>query len=63
MRLPISDAEMWKWTESVALILFPVHQSLLNIAAKGNVIHNDDTKAKILDLMKANDLAQKEQKN
>lgn len=54
--LPISDAEMWEWTESVALILFPVHQALLKLAAKGEVIHNDDTKGRVLELMKENDL-------
>lgn len=55
--VPISDAEMWEWTESVALALFPVHQTLLNIASNGEVIHNDDTKTKILDLIKENELA------
>lgn len=54
MRLPVSDSEMWEWTESVALVLNPVHQALLNIAAKGDVIHNDDTTGKILELMKEN---------
>ena len=60
--VPISDSEMWEWTESVALALFPVHQTLLNIASKGEVIHNDDTTAKVLDLIKENELA-KEDKN
>lgn len=60
--VPISDAEMWEWTESVALALFPVHQTLLNIASNGEVIHNDDTKTKVLDLIKENELA-KDDKN
>jgi hypothetical protein len=59
MRLPISDAEMWEWTESVALVLYPIHQALLNLAAKGDVIHNDDTTGKILDLMAENRQAAK----
>lgn len=59
--LPISDSEMWEWTESVALALFPVHQALLDIAAKGDVIHNDDTKGKILDLMAENRLVEQTQ--
>jgi transposase len=54
MNLPISDSEMWEWTESVALVLNPVHQTLLNIAAKGDVIHSDDTTGKILELMEEN---------
>ena len=48
------DSEMWEWTESVALVLHPVHQVLLNMAAKGDVIHNDDTTGKILELMEEN---------
>jgi transposase len=60
-RLPISDSEMWEWTESVALILQPIHQALFQIAAKGKVIHNDDTTAKILDLMAENELKEKKQ--
>jgi transposase len=59
MKLPISDTEMWEWTESVALVLYPIRQTLLKIASCGNVIHNDDTKGRILDLMAANRLAQK----
>lgn len=54
MKLPVSDSEMWEWTESVALVLNPVHQALLNMAAKGDVIHNDDTTGKILELMEEN---------
>lgn len=62
-RLPISDSEMWEWTESVALILYPVHQALFQIAAKGKIIHNDDTTAKILDLMAENNLLEKKAEN
>jgi transposase len=58
LRLPISDAEMWEWTESVALVLFPIHQTLLKIAAKGQVLHNDDTTGKILELMEENRLVE-----
>jgi hypothetical protein len=54
MKLPISDAEMWEWTESVALVLFPVHQALFSLAAQGQVIHNDDTTARVLELMEEN---------
>ena len=63
MKLPISDSEMWEWTESVALVLNPVHQALLSIAAKGDVIHNDDTTGKILDLMEENRQVELAKKN
>lgn len=59
--LPISDSEMWEWTESVALILQPLHQTLVKIAASSNLIHNDDTTAKVLDLMAENLVIKKEQ--
>lgn len=61
MNVPISDAELWEWTESVALVLFPVYKALIRVAAKGEVIHNDDTSAKILELMAENDLVAKKQ--
>jgi transposase len=63
MKLPISDSEMWEWTESVALVLNPVHQALLSIAAKGDVIHIDDTTGKILDLMEENRQVELAKKN
>lgn len=63
MGVPISDSEMWEWTESVALALFPVHQALLNMASKGEVIHNDDTKTKVLELIKENELAKDDKKH
>lgn len=63
MNIPISDSEMWEWTESVALALFPIHQALLKVAAKGDVIHNDDTTGKILDLMAENDRMEQVQEN
>jgi transposase len=54
---------MWEWTESVALVLHPVHQALLNMAAQGDVIHNDDTTGKILELMEENRQAESAKKN
>jgi transposase len=63
MKLPISDSEMWEWTESVALVLHPVHQALMNMAAKGDVIHNDDTTGKILELMEENRQVELAKKN
>lgn len=63
MNLPISDSEMWEWTESVAIVLNPIHQALLSIASKGDVIHNDDTTGKILELMEENRQVELAKKN
>jgi len=60
MKVPIADSVMWEWTESVALVLFPVHNALTKIAAKGEVMHCDDTTAKILDLMAENERIEEE---
>lgn len=61
MKVPIADSVMWEWTESVALALFPVHNALIKIAAKGDVINTDDTTAKILDLMAENERIEEKQ--
>lgn len=51
---PISDSSLWKMTRDVANCLAPVHEELIREAAKGECIHNDDTKARILDLIQEN---------
>jgi transposase len=52
---PISDTELWEMTRDVADSLEFIHQALLSEAAKGKCLHNDDTKAKILSVMKENE--------
>lgn len=59
--LPISDSEMWEMTESVALCLQPIHQTLMQIAATSELIHGDDTTSKVLELMEENVIIKKEQ--
>ena len=51
---PISDTEIWGMTQDVANRLEPVFIELCKLAANFDCIHNDDTTAKILDLMKEN---------
>jgi transposase len=49
---PISASEIWQMTEEVADCLHPVYSILCQEAAEADVIHNDDTSAKILSRMK-----------
>ena len=41
--------------ETLAETLEPVYQELIRQAAQGEVVHNDDTSMKILELMKENE--------
>ena len=52
---PISDSEIWNMTSDVANHVEPVFTELCQLAANFECIHNDDTRAKILDLMKENE--------
>ncbi|MCB1212965.1 MAG: IS66 family transposase [Chlamydiia bacterium] len=49
---PISASEIWQMTENVADALHPIYTVLLKKAATADLIHNDDTKAKILSRVK-----------
>lgn len=51
---PISDSVLWEMTRDVAMCLEPVHETLIEEASKGDCIHNDDTKARVLELIKEN---------
>lgn len=48
---PISPSEIWEMTEDVADAVQPVYAALCNEAAEAELLHNDDTKAKILSRM------------
>lgn len=52
---PISDTEIWTMTRDVANLAEPIFTELCQLGANAECIHNDDTKAKILDLMKDNE--------
>lgn len=51
---PISDSEIWEMTASVSDCGLPIFAELCKIAANGECIHNDDTSAKVLELLKEN---------
>lgn len=49
--LPISASEIWEMTENVADDLQPIYSILCKQAAAADLVHNDDTKAKIISRM------------
>lgn len=49
--LPISASEIWEMTEDVADDLQPIYSILCKKAAMADLVHNDDTKAKIISRM------------
>lgn len=49
--IPLPSSTQWDIALSGAEPLFPIMEELLDEAAQGSLIHNDDTTAKILDLM------------
>ena len=51
--IPLPAATQWELVERAAGLLAPAHAELVNQAAQGEVLHNDDTGAKILELMAA----------
>ena len=50
--LPAST--QWEIAEQMANQIYPVYPELIRQAAQGDVVYNDDTTMKILDLMKEN---------
>jgi len=52
MGIPLPSATQWEIVREVGGVAEPAYQELIRQAAQGEVIHNDDTSAKILDLMK-----------
>jgi hypothetical protein len=51
MGIPLPAATQWELVEGAAVLLEPAHEELVNQAAQGELLHNDDTTAKILELM------------
>src|SRR6516165_2324164 len=49
--VPLPASTQWDVVEAVAGILAPVFDELIRQAAQGDVLHNDDTTVKILELM------------
>ena len=50
--VPLPASTQWDVVEAVATCLNPVFDELIRQAAQGDVLHNDDTTVKILELMK-----------
>jgi len=48
--IPLPAATQWELVERAAQLLAPAHEELVDQAAQGDVLHNDDTTAKILEL-------------
>ena len=53
MGIPLPSATQWEIVREVAGIVQPAYRELIRQAAQGEVLHNDDTSAKILDMMKS----------
>jgi hypothetical protein len=51
--IPLPSATQWDIVQEMAGVFKPVHRELIRQAAQGEVLHNDDTTAKILDMMKS----------
>lgn len=48
--IPMPAATQWELVEGAATLLIAAHRELLRQAAQGELLHNDDTTAKILEL-------------
>jgi transposase len=53
--VPLPSSTQWEIVESVADKIHPVYPALMRHAAAGEVVYNDDTVMKILELMKQSD--------
>lgn len=52
--VPLPASTQWDKIESAADLIYPVFDELKRQAAQGNILHNDDTPMKILELMEEN---------
>ena len=52
MGVPLPASTQWDIMENAANLIHPAYRELIRQAAQGNVIHNDDTPMKILELVK-----------
>lgn len=49
MGIPMPAATQWELVERASVLLDPAHESMIDQAAQGELLHNDDTTAKILE--------------
>lgn len=61
--IPLPASTQWDIIHAYALNLVPAYEQLLHLAAQGDVLHNDDTTVKILDLMAENARRKQEDAN
>ncbi|MDA3787569.1 MAG: transposase [Desulfobacula sp.] len=54
--VPLPASTQWDKVESAADLIYPAFNELKRQAAQGNILHNDDTPMKILELMEENNL-------
>jgi transposase len=47
--IPMPAATQWELVERASVLLEPVHEAIIDQAAQGELLHNDDTIAKILE--------------
>jgi transposase len=52
--VPLAASTAWEVTEKLADQIHPVFSELIRQAAQGDIVHNDDTTMKILEVMKEN---------
>ena len=57
--VPLAASTQWEIVDQITDRIYPVYQELNYQAAQGDVVHNDDTTMKILDLMKENDSSER----
>ena len=48
MGIPVPQSVQWEQVSDLADKVAPVHAALIEVAARGEIVHNDDTHAKIL---------------
>jgi len=52
--IPLAASTQWSIVQAAAFLMAPAYQELIRQAAQGDVLYNDDTTVKILELMGAN---------
>ena len=52
--IPLAASTQWSIVQAAAFLMQPAYQELIRQAAQGDVLYNDDTTVKILELMGAN---------
>jgi len=52
--IPLAASTQWSIVQAAAFLMEPAYQELIRQAAQGDVLYNDDTTVKILELMGAN---------